>query len=567
MRRFHPGGASLGLTALLLALQPSLLWAQTDPALSATRKPSTSSGSGTAGSAQDFQQTVQQDVANNRLTPEQGAQLIADYQAAQTNINARLEQLGSTAQRDVSIAMSSDQMQTTLNQAQAGIGANGQAQLGGSTEQISEQANAIYNAQLQAYQLTISMQQAALPAAQDIMNDLNGIVAERAAMISANPNVSAQDKFYAQQQATQMQLATDSTLNQRISMDIAQAQAGLAYLENNKQQIVQQYANTIQQNAPQYGGDPAQWPNATAQNAAQPMPTPPQPVTSQQTVPDSSTNPASASSQPYVIPNKGTIPSNAPDPALSVNRSTSGAAAGGAGSGSGGAAGTGAGGSGSSGGGVSNPNGVADPALNAYRNQPPPPPPDPVDALKPKSIPLDGLPPPPPAPPGADTSGSSGISSGAAAAVAFAGATAGANSGTSGNSSTPNPPGANSSQDPLERMQNQILQNQPAGQLLVEAGSNTPGSTFAGELSSPLPSAAFADPISSIEYGDTVPVASLLPIYAGYNLKDQTGSAMMSLNLQVPVPSAVMTVPSMQITGFPGDAMVSLELQPTLCGR
>jgi hypothetical protein len=75
-----------------------------------------------------------------------------------------------------------------------------------------------------------------------------------------------------------------------------------------------------------------------------------------------------------------------------------------------------------------------------------------------------------------------------------------------------------------------------------------------------------AGSMQSIEYGNQVSVAALAPIYAGYKLSDNNGDAMTSLNLQVQTP-AQMQIPSMQITGMPSDVMLSLELQPSLCGR
>jgi hypothetical protein len=67
-------------------------------------------------------------------------------------------------------------------------------------------------------------------------------------------------------------------------------------------------------------------------------------------------------------------------------------------------------------------------------------------------------------------------------------------------------------------------------------------------------SGIFTDDSQSVEYGDTITTAALQPIYAGYNLNDNTGDAMTSLDLQVQTPTSVMTVPSMQVQ-TPTDVM------------
>lgn len=89
-----------------------------------------------------------------------------------------------------------------------------------------------------------------------------------------------------------------------------------------------------------------------------------------------------------------------------------------------------------------------------------------------------------------------------------------------------------------------------------------------------------ARPVPSVEYGGTLTVATLASIYVGYDVDSQPGAAMRSLDLYPPVPSPVMIVPSNQMqvpstwitipstwVDVPSLLMMSLDLQPALCGR
>jgi hypothetical protein len=97
-----------------------------------------------------------------------------------------------------------------------------------------------------------------------------------------------------------------------------------------------------------------------------------------------------------------------------------------------------------------------------------------------------------------------------------------------------------------------------------------------------LPSLIVDQGMQSVDYGDTMFVANLLPIYEGYTITPgQNGSSVIQYgtsqievptsvmtvpSTQIEVPSPVMTVPSNQVTP-PTSNTRSASPEPMLCGR
>ena len=524
------------LLVAVLAL-PFVAGAQSNPSSGSVHKPGTLNGSG----APDFAAQVQQDVANGLYTAQQGSALVAEYEAASAKVDDSMNKAVDNVTKDVSLMLTSDQSQPMIQAIAGASSAGGPTQLGGNADQITEQANAIYTAQLQALRVTIAAQQTVQPVIQEALNEVDDIVAQRAALITANPNVSADQKFYVQQEAGKVKLAAESSFNQAMSTQIANLQAGVSLMENNKAQLIQQYQAIIEKMVRLYGPDPAKWPQTVhiqggdiILEAQQPPP----PSDDSGPGPAPSNN-AASSGKSSLSSSKGTIPGNGADPALSATRNSSG--------------------EGSSGNGGNGSGNGPDPAFDAYRNQAGGRAIDAgVSSAASAVAGMPGPPPPKPTPPPSTPPAPNGIASGVAAAAEAAGTLTDQPGKPPTIDTIPTPP-----PPPNPDEYEFTPPPQPLGHMLVE------GSIDWGDFASnaPLPALPDFGDVQSFEYGDTIPVAALQSIYAGYRLSDHTGDAMMSLNLQVPVPSAVMTVPSMQITGMPSDVMMSLDLQPALCGR
>lgn len=167
-----------------------------------------------------------------------------------------------------------------------------------------------------------------------------------------------------------------------------------------------------------------------------------------------------------------------------------------------------------------------DPSLDAYRNNP--------DARN--------QPPPTPAPPTPNPTAPS--SNGADAVGAAVGAASQYADSTVPNTSPPADPNA----PPPPPAQPDLSQILRPGRIHIVEGEDAldPIGMLQG-VQLPSLAGAFDDMDQGVEYGDTITSAALQPIYAGYSLSDNTGDAMMSLDLHAPAPSAVMTVPSNQI--------------------
>jgi hypothetical protein len=290
------------------------------------------SGAGTVlgSNADGIDELVDQDVAKGYYTAEQGEQLKAQSDQAMQNLTDSLMKAQAAVQRTDSLAQSGNQM--TLNQLGSLANAQGQANLGGTPEEVEEQAKAIYNAAHLQLEVGKAQMDNLQPVLQTAMNEITKVLNARNALIQSNPNVSPAVKHNAGKEAAQVQDATDHSVEKGFSTFNAKVDADQATLENNKDQIISQIKDAITTQVAANGSDPSKWtkpttpakttlpPNAnvTPNNAATQSQTPGLPTTATTYVPSNNGSVTGTSTRTTT----GTIPSNQGDPALSATRNS-----------------------------------------------------------------------------------------------------------------------------------------------------------------------------------------------------------------------------------------------------
>jgi hypothetical protein len=300
---------------------------------SALAQASNGPGAIVGSGADGYEDLVDQDVAKGYYTAEQGEQLKAQFETAWQNVSNNLETAGNLMRRTDSLAQSGNQL--TLNQISSLANGQGQAQLGGTPEEIQEQANAIYNgAHLQA-EINQATFENVIPPMQTAMNELTTVVNARNALIQSNPNLSFDVKHNAAKEATKLQDVVDHAYQAGLAKITEEMQQAQATLDNNKQQIIDQIKDAITTKSATEGTDPSKWTKPSkptpppAKTALPPgavvvqddpnaqAPTPNLPGTPQVYVPTTN-GPVKGST----TTSKGTVPSNEPDPALSATRNS-----------------------------------------------------------------------------------------------------------------------------------------------------------------------------------------------------------------------------------------------------
>jgi hypothetical protein len=302
------------LAASLLAGFPAL--AQTNPA------GTVSSG---AASNLSFPEIVDQDVSKEYYSAEQGAKLKEQFEGVQERVDASLEKVQASMAKTASIAQSGNQM--TFNQIGGMINSEGKGQLGGTPEQIAEQAEAIYGAAHMQLEVTQAVIDNAKPAVQDIMNEAGQILATRADLIKNNPNIDSTVKSNVAKEASAVHDIADHGLEKGLSTLTYELQTAQANLKNNKSAIVTQIENTIATNAPEHGSDPKKWPQSNTAKTPSTNSTQPNASATQKPAETSSTSsqkPATASSSTgnATKSSSGTVPTNQSDSAFSATRNT-----------------------------------------------------------------------------------------------------------------------------------------------------------------------------------------------------------------------------------------------------
>jgi hypothetical protein len=290
--------------------------------------PGTVLGSGADG----IDDLVDQDVAKGYYTAEQGEQLKAQSDQAIQNLIGSLEKAGAAIQRTDSLAQSGNQL--TMDQLGSLTNGEGQAQLGGTPEEVEEQAKAIYNAahlQLEVGQAQIENVK---PVIQTAMDEISKVLNARNALIQSNPNVSPTVKHNAGKESAQVKDAADNSVESGFAKFNEKMNQAQATLDNNKQQVIDQIKDAITTKSAAEGTDPTKWtkpatpakatlpPNAkVTPNTADTQPPGPSLPTTTETYVPSKTGTVTGTSTHTTT---GTVPSNQGDPALSVNRNGQG---------------------------------------------------------------------------------------------------------------------------------------------------------------------------------------------------------------------------------------------------
>jgi hypothetical protein len=292
--------------------------------------PGTVLGSGADG----IDDLVDQDVAKGYYTAEQGEQLKAQSDQLMENLTESLVKAGAAVQRTESLASSGGQM----TQYQLGSLANGQGQLklGGTPEEIEEQARAIYNASHQTLEVGQAQIENIAPVLQTFINEISKVLNLRNALIQNNPNVSPAVKHNVRREAEQVEDATKNALQSGIGKFTEKMQQAQATMDNNKEQIINQIKDAIATKSAAEGTDPSKWTKPSKPTPKPPQtalppkgievapkdpdaqaPTPNLPGTPQVYVPT-----PNGSEKGSTTTSKGTVPSNEPDPALSATRNS-----------------------------------------------------------------------------------------------------------------------------------------------------------------------------------------------------------------------------------------------------
>jgi hypothetical protein len=274
-----------------------------------------------------FSEIVDQDVTKGYYSADQGAKLKEQFEGVQERVDASLEKVQNSLARTASIAQSGNQM--TFDQIGGLINSEGKAQLGGTPEQIAEQAQTIYNAAHMQLEVTQAVVDNVKPALQDIAAEADQLLAARADLIKNNPSIDSSVKSNVLKESAKVHDAVDYGIEKGFSTLTNKLQTAEANLENNKSAIVTQLQKTITSNAATYGSDPKNWPKTdpakTANSASgkSDAPTAQTPAPPPSTAPATTTTAASptASGKPSV---NGTVPSSQSDSALSATRNTNG---------------------------------------------------------------------------------------------------------------------------------------------------------------------------------------------------------------------------------------------------
>jgi trimeric autotransporter adhesin len=288
-------------------------------------------GAGTmsGSNAEDFDDLVAQDVAKGYYTAEQGEQLKAQWDQSMQNLTESLQTAQTSVQRTESLALSGNQM--TMNQVSSLANAQGQPTLGGTPEEVEEQAKAIYNAAHMQLEVGQAQIENVAPVLQTAINEISTVMNARNALIQSNPNVSPAVKHNAGRESAQVEDATKNALQSGIGKFTEQMQQAQATLDNNKQQIINQIENTINTQVAANGSNPANW-----TKPATPAKTPaPATATNPPSTPAAQAPTTGPVSPTTLVPSNngpitgtttktttGTVPSNQGDPAFSVNRNS-----------------------------------------------------------------------------------------------------------------------------------------------------------------------------------------------------------------------------------------------------
>ena len=291
-----------------------------DAGLSASRKANVTFG---GGGAKTIEEQVEQDVAAGLYTQEQGQQLIEQADKARENI----QHSGDVAFKG--IVKSGHGIVNGMDEA-GGLGDTVQntdfGKIGKTKEERRAQAEVLADVQAKnAEMVNRGIVGNIKPGINQYAKEIDGITQKRAELIKDNPNLTREQKFQLEKQASQVHRAT-----QRLESDMDKAEVkideNIAQYKENREKYVKQVEKHIEKMQQQYGDDPTKWPKApepTAPKPPQQQPQQPQQPTAprieaQQQPPESPIAPVTA--KPRVPAQRGTVPSDAPDDAFSVNR-------------------------------------------------------------------------------------------------------------------------------------------------------------------------------------------------------------------------------------------------------
>jgi len=300
------------MTAIWIAV---MLFAGCGVAGTALAQPSGGAGTVSGSGAEDFESLVNQDVASGYYSQAQGDQLKSDFEAAQNRIDASMAKAGTDINRAGSLYASGNQ--GVIYQLQGLVSQNGQLTAGGTPQQVQEQATALYNAVYLQTQMAQTAVDIVHPLVQDYLNEVDQLMAKRNDLIKSNPNVPSAIKHNVQREAAAVHDFTDQGVEKTFSTMKFQIQTVQGKLESDRTEIIGKLETVIDKMVAQYGPDPSKWPKAApTPPAAKPAPTQPTPPPQQVTL--SQVPPAPTPSGK--APQAGVVPSNAPDPSLSVSR-------------------------------------------------------------------------------------------------------------------------------------------------------------------------------------------------------------------------------------------------------
>jgi hypothetical protein len=235
-----------------------------NPGTTPTTQPAAKPGTVGASAGDGFDELVDNDVAKGYYSQEQGAALKSQFNDAYDRVTAALEKPIANLTSYANLVKTSGENQVMDTSIYSFVDAKNNVQIGrGTPQEIQDQAETLYAMADQNFQVLATVVETLTPAVSDILNELQQVVAARAALIQANPAVSADVKHNAQYESNKFSDYVKNDLDRGLATVSATLRADQDIVESNKTQIVQTLTKALPLFADyteKYGPDPKKWP-------------------------------------------------------------------------------------------------------------------------------------------------------------------------------------------------------------------------------------------------------------------------------------------------------------------
>lgn len=215
----------------------------------------------TATSASDsvFADTVKADVAKGYYTQAQGDELLRQVDASLARLDEATNKAASRITKTITLA-SSGNLRDVVGQVGVMLDRNGGFTMGGTDSQVRDQSTAIYNA-IDAYlQTSIAIQEDLRPLVNEYGAEVDRIIAARAALILASPNVSATDKGKVRSESARVSDKVRNSLDRSLQADLYKFETVRDQFQSRRDVVIAKISGDIRDNSAQYGSDYKKWP-------------------------------------------------------------------------------------------------------------------------------------------------------------------------------------------------------------------------------------------------------------------------------------------------------------------